>query len=80
VTVPVPGPVRLLEAILRAVKLTHHTRASGVDEAGRLVAVHRLGQSVVKEVILDIQLVDRPILGEDGPNDDSFTMGLMVSS
>lgn len=79
-TIPVPGPMCLLESIVRAVKLTHHTRASGVDEAGRLAAVHRLGQSVMKKVILDVQLVDRLILGEDGPNDDSFTMGLMVSS
>ena len=52
------------------VKLTHHTRVSGLDETDGLAAVHRLGQSVVKKGILDVQLVGRPIpqerKGEDG--------------
>jgi hypothetical protein len=64
----VPDPQRLLEAIQRVVKLTHHTRRSGVDEADELAVVHHLGQSVVKEDILDVRLGDRPVLGEDGPN------------
>jgi hypothetical protein len=68
----VPTPQHLLEAIQRAIKLTDHTQASGVDETNGLTAVHHLGQSVVKKGILDIQLVDYLFLGEreevDGPN------------
>jgi hypothetical protein len=39
----VPSLWCLLEAIHGAVQLADQTRASGVDEAGELVAVHRLG-------------------------------------
>jgi hypothetical protein len=59
----VPGPRCLLEAIQGVIKLTHHTRATGVDKADRLAAVHRLGHSVVKEDIVDVQLVDCPVPG-----------------
>jgi hypothetical protein len=52
------GMCCLLVAIQRAVKLTHHTRVSGVDKAGGLTVVHCLCQSAVKEDILDVQLVD----------------------
>jgi hypothetical protein len=73
--VTIPGPRRLFETIQREVKLTHHTRASGVDKAGGLTAVHRLGQSVVKEGILDVQLVDHPVPREDGLNYDELEDG-----
>jgi hypothetical protein len=43
-----------LRPIQGVIKLTHHTRVSGVDKADRLVAIHRLGHSVVKEEILDV--------------------------
>lgn len=81
----VPVPRRLFEAIQKAVKLTHHTQTSGVNEAGGLAAVHCLGQSAMMEAILDVQLVDRPIpregKGEDGPNGGSLddrTEGIVV--
>jgi hypothetical protein len=35
----VPVPRRLFEAIQKAVKLTHHTQTSGVNEAGGLAVV-----------------------------------------
>jgi hypothetical protein len=77
--VTLPSSRRLLEAIQRAVQLTHHNRASGVDKASKLAGVHRLGQSVVQEGILDVQLVDRLVLGEgdgeDGPNDGELDDG-----
>jgi hypothetical protein len=54
------------------VKLTHHTQVSRVDKAERLAIVHRLGQSVVKDDILDVQLLNRPVSkkgeGVDGLN------------
>jgi hypothetical protein len=45
------------------VKFTHHTWASGVDKAVGMATVHRLGQSVVKEGILDLQMVGCPVPG-----------------
>jgi hypothetical protein len=81
----VPDPQHLLEAIQRAVKLTHHTHASGVDEADRLNALHCLDRSDMKGDILDVQLVDRPVpregKEEDGPNNgrlDDRAKGLIV--
>jgi hypothetical protein len=45
---------------------------SRVDKAERLAIVHRLGQSVVKDDILDVQLLNRPVSkkgeGVDGLN------------
>lgn len=58
------------------VKLTPHTRASGVDEVDGLTAVHRLGQSAVKEDILDVQLVDRLVPGEGEGKNSSKCGGL----
>jgi hypothetical protein len=68
----VQGLRRLIKTIQRAIKLTHLTRTSGVDKVGRLDAVHHLNESIVKEDILDIQMVDRLVSKggeiEDGPN------------
>lgn len=64
----------MLEAIQRAIQLTHHTWAGGVDEAGRLAAVHSLGQSDMKEYIFDVHLVDCPIPGE-GEGEDGLNGG-----
>jgi hypothetical protein len=50
----IPGLWHLPKAIQRVVKVTHHTQASGVDEVDGLAVVQRLGQSVVKEDILDV--------------------------
>jgi hypothetical protein len=42
---------------------------SGIDEAGGLAAVHSLRQSAMEEGILDVELMDHPVLGEgEGEN------------
>jgi hypothetical protein len=60
--------------------LSLHTIPGRVEltKPGRLAAVHRLGQSVVKEDILHVQLVDHPVLGEgeDGPNGGGLDDGI----
>jgi hypothetical protein len=54
-------------------RLSLHTIAGRVEStklAGGLATVHCLGQSAVKEGILDVQMEDCPVLGkgEDDPN------------
>ena len=56
----VPGPRSLFQAIQRALQKTNIIRASGVDEAWRLLVVHGLLQMTMKKSILHVKLVDRP--------------------
>jgi hypothetical protein len=58
---------------------------SSIDEAGRLALVDSLHQSAMKEGIVDIELMDPPVLGEgkeeDGANGselDDGAEGLVV--
>jgi hypothetical protein len=57
---------------------------SFVDEAGGLAAVDSLRQSVVEEVILDVELMDRPVPREGEERTvrtvANLTTGLKVSS
>jgi hypothetical protein len=41
------------------VELTHQLRVGGVNKAGGLAAADRLGEGIVEEDILDMQLVHR---------------------
>jgi hypothetical protein len=79
----VPGPWRLLVVVQGAVQPADQVRASRVDKAGGLATVVRLCQSAVEEGILDVELVDRLVLG-DGEGTTrtaaNLTMGLKVSS
>lgn len=79
--VTVPSPQCLVETIQRAVNLTHHTWASGVNEAGGLTALHYLGWSAMKEGILDVQLMDCPVpRGRGRGTVVGLTSGLKISS
>jgi hypothetical protein len=66
-----------------AVQPADQVRASRVDKAGGLATVDRLCQSAVEEGVLDVELVDRLVLG-DGEGTTrtaaNLTMGLKVSS
>jgi len=57
-------------------KKTDMIRCSGVDEAGRLLAVDRLVQMTMKKSVLHVQLVYRPSArsgdAEDDPNSGRF--------
>jgi hypothetical protein len=75
----------LLEAVEGAIQTTNQVRVSGVDEAGGLVAVDSLRQSAMEEGVLDVELVDRLVLGEgegeddtDGGELDDGARGLMI--
>ena len=56
----VPRPRSLLQTIKRALQQANMVRMSRVDEARRLLTVDDL-QASVKEVILHIELVYRPL-------------------
>jgi hypothetical protein len=56
----VPNFGRLLKAIQGSVELADHVRVSRVHKADRLSSIHCLHQSVVKEGILDIELMHWP--------------------
>jgi hypothetical protein len=60
---------RLLEAVEGAVQLADQIWVSSIDEAGGLAAVDSPRQSVIEEGILDIELMDRPVSGEDEGED-----------
>ena len=55
---------RLLQAVEELVEPAHQLRVSGVNEAGGLGAVDRLGEGAVEEGVLDVQLVHRPAPGD----------------
>ena len=77
----VPGPRHLLEAIEGAVQPADQIRTGFVDEAGGLAAVDSLRQSAVEEGILDVELMNRPVPGENGANSgelDDRAEGLVV--
>jgi len=57
----VPRPRSLLQTIKRALQQTNMVRMSRVDEARRLLTVDDLLQASVKEGILHIELVYRPV-------------------
>jgi hypothetical protein len=68
--VAVPGPRCLLEAVERAVQAADQIRVSGIDEAGGLAAVDSLRQSAMKEGVLNVELMERPVPGEgEGEHD-----------
>jgi hypothetical protein len=81
----VPSPRLLLEAVQGAIQLADQIWTSDIDEPGGLVVVDSLSQGVVMEDILDVELMDRPVLeegeGEDGSNGgelDDGSEGLVV--
>ena len=67
-----PRAWRLLEPIEGFSQETHVVRVLGVDEAGRLGAVHRLMEIAIEEGVLYIKLVYRPVARcsevENGPD------------
>jgi hypothetical protein len=52
---------------------------SGLDETGGLAAVHRLGEGVVKEGVLDVHLMHHPVQ-ENARERTRLHDGLKVSS
>jgi len=54
----------LLEAIEGAIQLAHVSRMSGVLETSWLCTIDSLGQSAMKEGILHVKLMDRPLMRE----------------
>lgn len=54
----------LLEAIEGAIQLAHVSRMSGVLETSWLCTIDSLGQSAMKEGILHVKLMDRPLTRE----------------
>lgn len=56
----------------------------GVDEAGWLLRVDGLGERAIEECVVDVELMNWPVVGdserEDGANVAGFTTGLNVSS
>jgi hypothetical protein len=58
--VVVPRSWRLLQAVEGLVESAHQLRVHGVNEASRLRAVDGLGECVVEEGILDVELVHGP--------------------
>jgi hypothetical protein len=62
----VPRSGGLLEAAEGPVESADHVRARGVHEPHRLTAVDGLGEGVVQEGVLDIELVNWP--GARNPN------------
>ena len=67
----VPGSGSLLEAVQRLVEPADMVGVAGVDEAGRLLAVHLLVKSAVEEGVLDVKLVDRPGVRQGDAQDDA---------
>ena len=60
---------RLLQTIQRLVETTNCSRVSRVNKTCRLGAVDSLAEGSMQESILDVELMDRPMLGEsDGQN------------
>ena len=57
----VPGTWGLLEATEGAIQLAHVSRMSGVLETSWLCTIDSLGQSAMKEGILHVKLMDRPL-------------------
>jgi len=65
----VPSLRRLLQTIQRLVETTNCSRVSRVNKTCRLGAVDSLAEGSMQESILDVELMDRPMLGEsDGQN------------
>lgn len=62
----------MFETIQETVEMTYEVRMRGVDETNRLATV----KSTMQESILDIQLMNRPIMRKskrkDNPNSDRF--------
>jgi hypothetical protein len=67
----IPGMWRLLEAVEGAVQPVDQVRVSSVEEAGGLAAIDSICQSAMEEGVLDIELMDHPILGEGEGEDDT---------
>jgi hypothetical protein len=78
----------LLEVVHGAVQPTYQIQTREVNEASGLAAADSLCQSVVEEGILDIELMNRPVLGdgkgENGPDggelDDGAESLIVVNS
>jgi hypothetical protein len=70
----VPCPWRLLEAVQGLVQPADQIWTVSVDEASGLAAVDSLRQSAMEEGILDIELMDRPVVGE-GEGEDRANSG-----
>jgi hypothetical protein len=65
------SPWCLLEAVEGAVQPADQVWVSGVNEDGGLAAVDNLCQSAMEEGILDVELMDRLVLGEGKGEDDA---------
>ena len=66
----------MLEAVEGALEEAHSIGSSGVDEAGRLLAIHRLIEGAVEESVLHIKLMNRPGAGGGDAEDDTNGRGL----
>jgi hypothetical protein len=56
----VPSSHCLLQITEKLVQLTHQLAVGGVNEAYMLGAVERLGEGVVEEGVIDVEMVHRP--------------------
>lgn len=72
----VPSAGSLFEAIQKTVETAYEVRVRGVDETNRLATINCLKKSTMQESILNIQLMNRPIMRKserkDNPNSDGF--------
>jgi hypothetical protein len=60
----VPSSQCLLQITEKLVQLTHQLAVGGVNEAYMLGAVERLGEGVVEEGVIDVEMVHRPASGD----------------
>ena len=60
----VPGTQSLLQAIERLVQATNKIRTGAINKTSRLHIINRLVEGAMQESIIDIKLMNRPIMRE----------------
>ena len=65
-----PGPRSLFEAINGLVKLANMIRETRILELGWLPHIHRIGQVAMKKGIVDIKLVELPVINNNNSQDN----------
>lgn len=66
-----PCPRSLFEAINGIVELANMIRVTRILEPGWLPHIHRIGQVAMKKGVVDIKLVERPVMNNSNSQDNS---------